>query len=396
MTVIGPGARARLIIASAMSVLAATLYIPAMPDLAADLGEPLPRVQASLSLFLFALALGMPLAGPLSDQIGRRVPLLGGFLLYVAGSLVCALTGDLVVLYAGRLLQAAGACLALTVARAIVRDITTGSETARMMASIGMVVAVVPSVAPLIGAHLNTAFGWRAAFLVLAAIAGLTWLGSLRMRETRPERTAAYGVWATILRDLRALVVDRRYVGTFLVLIAVGGGFYCFFAAAPAVLLGRMGVDNTTYGIASGVHPACFVLGNFLVSRLSGKVRMTTLLRVGASMLALAGLLGLTLNSLFTPTPLTYVLPMVLFGGGNGLIVANAFALALAKHGARAATAGGFANLAQLGGGALGTLTVALLPEQTPITVHMAVLGFGLIGTLSFWLIVRQTLEKEA
>lgn len=394
MTVFNFSLRLQFMVATGLGVLAATLYVPAMPDMARDLGAPLGQVQASLSLYLLALGLCMPVAGPFSDRVGRRRPFIAGFAIYVAGSLLCAAAQDITTLYAGRLLQAVGACLTLTITRAIVRDLSTGSDSARVLALIAMTTAVVPATAPLIGAHINALAGWRFAFLLLALIAAVAGLASWRrLKETLPQRSSGP---QSMLRDLTALMVDQRFLGCSLVLFGVGGGFYSFIASAPIVLIAGLGASESVYGLSVSGPPLCFITGNYIVSRLSGRVGMPRLIAIGTTLLATGAVVGMIINSTltfsFAAAIPAFMLPVMVYGLGNGLIVANAYALSMGRHGGRAATASGVANLMQVGGGAVGTLVISLLPHQNAASVFIVIAGFSTIAVLSYWLLIRPTL----
>src|SRR6185503_11372280 len=124
---------------------------------------------------------GQILYGPLSDRHGRKPVLVGALALYCAASLLCALSVSLPMLIGARALQALGGCGGIVLARAIVRDLYAGARAGRELSLIGSVMALAPVLAPVAGGILQTAFGWRSAFVTLV-------IASRRRSATRRRR----------------------------------------------------------------------------------------------------------------------------------------------------------------------------------------------------------------
>ncbi|MDF3808764.1 MFS transporter, partial [Rhodopseudomonas sp. BAL398] len=95
---------------AAMGTLATNILLPSLPQIAASLQVSTASVTASITVFLAVFALGQLAVGPISDRYGRRVPVLAGFVIFIAGSIWCGLASDLTGLLIGRVIQAAGAC----------------------------------------------------------------------------------------------------------------------------------------------------------------------------------------------------------------------------------------------------------------------------------------------
>ena len=139
---------------SAIGPFAIDMYLPALPSIGKSLGASVSDVQASLTVFFIALALGQIIYGPVSDMVGRKVPLYFGTALFGLGSVGCALAGDGQSLIAWRFIQGLGACAGMVIPRAIVRDLHTGADAARLTAMLMLVFSVSPILAPLAGSFL--------------------------------------------------------------------------------------------------------------------------------------------------------------------------------------------------------------------------------------------------
>src|SRR6185312_5839552 len=176
---------------SAVGPLTTDMYLPSLPDIVRLLGGTTAQGQLTISAYLVGFAAGQILYGPLSDRHGRKPVLIGAIALYCLASLACALSLSLPMLIGARALQALGGCGGIVLARAIVRDLYSGTRAGRELSVIGSVMALAPVLAPIVGGLLHTAFGWRSVFLTLVAAgaAGIA-VVCLLLPETLRQRTA--------------------------------------------------------------------------------------------------------------------------------------------------------------------------------------------------------------
>ncbi|MBP6505330.1 MAG: Bcr/CflA family efflux MFS transporter, partial [Rhodoferax sp.] len=181
---------------SAVGPFSIDMYLPALPSIGTDMDASIGAVQASLMAYFVAMGAGQIIYGPVSDMVGRRLPMYFGLTLFCIGSVGCALAPDVHSLIALRFVQGLGACACVVIPRAIVRDLYTGHEAARVMALLMLVFSVSPILAPLAGSLLVEFSGWRSIFWVIAAIAvAALVLVATSLRETRPkEQRSASGL----------------------------------------------------------------------------------------------------------------------------------------------------------------------------------------------------------
>ncbi len=144
------------------------LYLPSFPSMKAYFNVSSAYIQASLTVFLISYAFSQVMYGPLSDQYGRKIILIIGALIFIGGSLVCATAHNIGVFLLGRCIQGAGIGSANVLSRIVLRDVYSGPELLKKASLLTMTWALSPIIAPVIGAYLQTGFGWRSNFTYMA------------------------------------------------------------------------------------------------------------------------------------------------------------------------------------------------------------------------------------
>jgi MFS transporter, DHA1 family, multidrug resistance protein len=286
------GAAARRIVICALAatgILATNIFLPSLPVIAADLHVSSAAVTSAFTIFLAIFAIGQLIAGPLSDRFGRRMPILIGLGIFIAGTIWCAFARDLSSLLIGRSMQACGACAASVLSRAIARDLFDGQALAKVMASITMATAAAPGFSPLLGSALDLFFGWRsefafvAAFALCTALAYATFVGETNdgaRRSLNPLKIAS---------SYLELVRDRRFVAPARTAGLVMAGLFAIFSSAPRVLLESFGFSPITLGqLFAGVVFLVFAAG-MLAPRLSARVGTCRATSVGLGLTVLGG-----------------------------------------------------------------------------------------------------------
>ena len=165
------------------------LYLPAFPTLQADFRTSAAAIQLTLTGTMVGFALGQLVVGPLSDKVGRRVPLLAVTALHVVASTAAALAPDLTLLAIARVFMGVGAAAGGVVAMAIVRDLFGGRRLVVMLSRLALVSGAAPVVAPLIGSALLAVMPWRGIFVVLAGV----WGGSCFFIPLDPAADSPFG-----------------------------------------------------------------------------------------------------------------------------------------------------------------------------------------------------------
>ena len=254
---------------TAFGAMSIDMFLPAIPSIGAHLDATPAEVQRTLSALLLGLAAGQLVYGPWSDRIGRRVPILTGIALYVAASIACALASDVTQLAVARFVQGLGACSAMVVSRAVVRDRYDHTETARILSLISLVFGLAPILAPLIGGLVLTFAGWRAIFWVLAGFGTAVGIAvSLGLKESRSAATAEVAGGETAVAGFRVLLRNRRLLGYILAGAFNSACLFAYIAASPDLIIGTYGVDAQHFGWIFGLNAVGLIAASQINRRL--------------------------------------------------------------------------------------------------------------------------------
>lgn len=381
-----------LMMATIAAQLAVTIYLPALPAIAAHFNVPYGTAQLTLSVYLFAFAFAQLAVGPLSDRIGRRPVLLGSLAIFVAASVACALAVSVEMLIGARLAQACGACGGVVLGRAIVRDSRSVQEAPRAMGYMASGMALAPALAPLLGGQMLVLFDWRASFWLTAIVgAGVMICAWLILAETAPKHRSASSWLRGLLEGFAIVMRQRRFLGLMIAATSASSAFNIFFSAGPILLINVMGVSAALFGWFTLAWAGNFVIGSLLQTRLHPYIRSINLIAVGQLVLV-AGALGMVVTALAGyVAPLALIVPLIIMGLGNGLNMPNAMANALASvPGNHVGAASALMGFVQMLSAAALTVLMGYLPHESQLNIGLAIALVGLVGFAGWAMLVRR------
>ena len=323
----------------ALSALGTDLYVPALPDTAASFGAHVNATQLMLTTYFLGLALGQLLWGPLSDRFGRRPVLLGALGIMLAITAAAPFMPSIGALVALRFVQGFAMAGGVVIARSIVRDLHSHEQAARLLARMAVVFSFVPIFAPIVGAFITQAAGWRAIFWTYAAIAaGLLIAVAAGLRETAPaERRSVHP--AEIARTLSAILGDHRFVAPLLLFLCCQAGIISWVASS-SFTLAAAGVSVAAYGWMFAGVMLGQIGGAWAASRFVLRLGSARLLRTGTIVVVLGGLAAAAFAWAGTHHWIALVAPFSVLLFGTALVLPSATSLALSPfpHAAGAAS----------------------------------------------------------
>ena len=278
--------------------------LPALPQITADLSPDTPeRVPLILTAFVFGLGLGTFVTGPLADAFGRKNIVYGGAFLYILGTIIAWVSQSLEVMLAARVLQGLGAAGPRVVSLAIIRDLFSGRQMARIMSFVMMIFVIVPAFAPALGAVIIRFSDWRGIFIsfIVFAVVSVVWV-CLRLPETLPKDNR---------RPLRLPLLwlaTKEIFGNRMVCVSITVQTLALSILFAVLMLVQPIYDQVYdrgesfpfwFGVIALVSGSSSLLNALLVVRL-GMLRIVTL-ALGVQIILSASMLGLGLGSLPEP-----------------------------------------------------------------------------------------------
>lgn len=368
-------------------------YLPALPAMAGDLGVSAPTVQLSLTACLVGLGLGQLIAGPLGDRFGRRYPVLIGVGAYTIASIGCAAAPSGEVLIVWRALQGLAGAAGVVLARATVRDVASDTSATRLYSQMAVISGVAPVIAPVIGAGVFGAFGWRAVFVFLAALGGaLCVIVLIVLRETHPAENRRSAHPLHVMRGFGALLADRSFRGFTIVSALMAATLFTYISSSPFVIQETFGLGELAFALIFAGNGLGMSIAGLVNSRLAGRVNPARVLRVAVSvqvigLVALATSIALQSSGggavgipLFVASLFVAIVPL-------GFIHPTCTAFAMARSGDRAGSA---SALLGVGTFVIGGAVSPLSGLGDPAILMAAIMAAsGVLGLAAAWAATR-------
>ncbi|HEY0171578.1 MAG TPA: multidrug effflux MFS transporter [Pyrinomonadaceae bacterium] len=378
-----------------LTSLSIDMSLPAMPQLQQTFNAGISAVQLTLSIFLAGFALGQIICGPLSDRWGRRPVLLAGLALFTLAGFVCAGSDSLPMLLAARFVQGAGASVGPVVARAIVRDRFDSRRAAAVLSQMTQVMIIAPLLAPTLGGYLLVHMGWPAIFFVLGGSGALMCLICWRClpetaagRKAATDKVSAEGradeVSAQARGGLREVLSHRASLRHALTTCFAYAGMFAYVGSSPFVLMDGFGVTEQNFGYVFALTAAALLVSATVNrSLLKRHTSSLLILRRGVVTIFAAGLALVLAAWLGVGGLAGVLLPMMAYMFGQGLVMPNATAAAMAPHGASAGVISSFMGALQTAGGALAGYLVGAFYDHTSLSLAVTVAAFATMTLLA-------------
>lgn len=361
----------------AFTSLSTDIYLPAMPMMAAELQG---NVELTITGFLIGFSFAQLIWGPISDRIGRRIPLFIGMVLFVIGSAGCALSNDMPQIVFWRVFQAFGACTGPMLARAMIRDLYARTRAAQMLSTLVIISAIAPVIGPLLGGQIVTIASWRAVFWLLVMMGAAMFIALWWLPETLPGEkrlttpiSSAFGNYASLLKNREfmryTLCVSFFYVAA-----------YAFIAGSPFVYISYYHVDPQHYGWLFAVNIIGVMALSSVNRRLVQRHPLHTLLRVAAFVAALATVLLALSVKTHIGGMVAMVLTIFIFFSMNGIVAAASTAAALDTVPSNlAGSASALIGSLQYGSGIVSSLLLSVFSDGTPWAMAWIMMAFTLL-----------------
>lgn len=379
------GKRRFIVVLGVLTGLAAVtvdMSLPAIPGMVLELATTMSLGQQIVAWFMAGIAVGQLPAGLVSDRIGRMPVLYSGVLLFTIAGTVCAASPSIEVMLVARFVQGIGASVGIVVARAIVRDIASGAQAARLLSIMVMIFTVVPMLAPIAGSYLVALGGWRAPFVAVVVFGVVMMLGvSLGLQETRrPMRDRS--LMGQLKVSITEFLSHRQSMLGALLLMLAAGGFMSVITGSSALIIEIYGYPVERFGWIFAVAAVSLLLGSTANRHLLLSHTPMQVMGYGAALIGVAAAQMLLIAWLDAAAFWWVWGNVSLYLFGAGLLMPNATAMALdplpGTAGVAASIAGTAQNLAAAGSSAVGSMLYD--GSLRFVVINMAVCGVAVFA----------------
>jgi DHA1 family bicyclomycin/chloramphenicol resistance-like MFS transporter len=363
-----------------VAAITVDLSLPAIPAMVKALQSDLPTGQQIVGIFILGMGLGQIPAGLFSDRLGRMPILYIGMTLFAAAASVAAIAKSMDVLLAARFVQGFGAASAIVLSRAMVRDIASGKEAAKLMSLMTMIFTAAPVIAPSVGALLVAQWDWRAPFTAIA-VCGLFMLVGMRsfLVETHQPRNSDHAV-RQLIASFQSFFSHRQSIFGLLLIILPPAGFMSVITVSSAVAIEIYGFSTQAFGLIFACAGGSILLGSLLNRYLVTRFGAIQILSLSAALMGFIAVQLLIIAAL-DHAPFWWLWTGVcLFMFNVGILMPNAMVLALDPLPKIAGVASSIIGTLQNIVGAGGALGAALIYDGS---VRKAIIIMGVVSALS-------------
>ncbi|WP_441803132.1 multidrug effflux MFS transporter [Leeuwenhoekiella sp. W20_SRS_FM14] len=271
------------------------MYLPGFENVASDFDVDISKVGYTLTSYLIGIALGQLAYGPLMDRFGRRRPLIGGLILFIISSLICAFSWELEILVIARFFMALGGCAGMVASKAMVRDLFEKKQVADVLSTLMLIMGVAPIIAPTVGGLVIGAFDWEAVFFILAgfAVVMLLLITYILPESAKPNKGTSLRP-KKILSEYLSILKNREF---FIFAMTRGfslGALLSYVSSAPFIFMTFFGLSEQQFGWVFGSNALGLILGsqiNRLALRKFSLFNIALSISVALTLLTFSGLI---------------------------------------------------------------------------------------------------------
>lgn len=367
----------------AFTSLSTDIYLPAMPAMQKALGG---RVELTVTGFVIGFAIAQLIWGPISDRIGRIKPLVIGSLLFVIGSIGCALSTSMTMVVFWRVFQALGACTGPMISRAMIRDRYDSQRGAQMLSTLMMIMAVAPILGPLLGGLFLRFSTWNLIFWFMALVGVMLFLSTHLLPETLPVAERSQASLTQSFKNYAKLLASKKFMIYTMSVTFFYVAFYAFITGSSEIYMNFYHVPAEAYSFLFGVNIVGVSLMSMVNRQLVSHFSLPKLLAISTSLAFL-----FTLILVFTGVTNAFglwgiVLPMFCFLSMNGIVAACSNAAALnAVPSDMAGSAAAILGALQYGSGVIPSILLAIFADKTPGTMTIIIAVAIFLSALMGW-----------
>ncbi len=365
--------------------IAIDIYLPSMPAMVHFFSASDMQIQLSLSLYMFGFSIAAFFFGPVSDKYGRRPVILKSLIAMMLFCLMCAFSSSINMLLAGRFLMGLSAGALVVTNQSMVRDSFSGEALVKVSSKMSIAWSLVPIIAPAIGGYLQSGFGWRGSFYVIAFYILMGLVAAYFLLDETLKNKQQSLAFKQLVRRYQYFFAQRSFMTYVLLTSMVYAVTTAFITASPFLLQTLLKLSPVQFGWLSLLIALAYLLGVVFNALLIKYSSTRSMIIAGLWLMFLFSALFLALGLLGYINVYVISIPIALVIFTEGFVYPNAAALAFNPIKKHIGIASALYIFIQLLSCALASCIVAKLPE-----INQVPLGYFLSSlTLSAILIYR-------
>ncbi len=367
--------------------LATDIYLPSMPQMAQELGLNESKIQLTLSLFLISYGVAQFFTGALVDAWGRyRINLISLFL-FILSFWITASTQDIWVIYLMRILQGVLSAFVVISKRAYFVDVYEGEQRKHYLSIMTIVWSIGPIVAPFIGGYLQTQFGWRSNFMVLAVYSAVLFVLELIFSsETIKQKKPLHMNY--LIGEFKMMLKSNDFTfGIFM--CGISYGLVMFYnLSGPFFIEHQLGYSAITTGYTSLIMGLAWMCSGFIGKALIKKALIPKL-RI-ANYIQILLIVCMLIVSLYQANLYTLTFFAFAVHCTAGFVFNNYFSYCLGRFPLSAGIAGGLVGgITYLLTSSLSYITVSLVNPSSQFQIGLGYGIFALLGLITLYVIQK-------
>jgi DHA1 family bicyclomycin/chloramphenicol resistance-like MFS transporter len=378
-----------------VAALAIDMSLPSIPEMVHDLATSMSIGQQVISLFVIGVGLGQLPAGILSDRWGRLPVLYVGFIIFTLASIATSVSNHIEIVLVARFFQGLGAAVGLVITRAIVRDVASGKQMAKLMSAMVMIFTATPMLAPIIGSYVTSLYGWRMTYVAMAAFGGVMLVCIFTVLQETHTPTREHHIMRQLGMSLKEFFSHRQCVFGVLLVMLPAFGFIAMITTSAALIVDIFGVPVRYFGYIFAITGIGILTGSTLNRKLLHRYSTLQMTGTGAAVMGIAAA-QLLLIAWLGQASLWWIWGNAsLFMVGTGFLLPNATSLALDPVPGIAGTASSLVTALQNLAGSLGSFVAAIIYDGSIARVVIILGAAGAATAILFFLFGRVILGDK-
>lgn len=365
---------------AAIAPLSTDMYLPALPEMMEDFDVAPSMIQLTLTASMAGMALGQIVAGPVSDEQGRRKPLMIGMLVFAVSSAACVFVKSIYIFLVFRFIQGCSGGAGIVIARAIARDVCKGPALTRFFSMLMLVNGLAPILAPVIGGQILRFSTWEGVFVLLTVIGVVLTICAIIMTETLSARRRVEGGVFASLKGFKGLFRQKYFMGHCVMQCFGFAAFFAYISGSSFVFQNIYHVSPQVFSLIFGINGIGLMISGALTGRLAGRVEDWKILRTALYVAVIGSVL--LLAGFIIHMPLSAVIVVLFFTVSTlSCMATSSFSLAMQAQGRNAGSASALIGFFSMISGAVMAPVVGIAGSYTAIPMGI-VMVVGEAGAL--------------